>query len=398
MTEETPKKPVTDEERLQLAAKLDKELDQFINSLEKRRYTEGWPEDRWEEEMAKHPFFMTKPPEPGEELSPLMKGLQQLKYDPEENTAQELAEAYKEDGRWHMQNKQFRLAVWSYTEALKFNVTEPEYRSVLYNNRSAAHFFIKNYRSSLIDAQKALELKPDYDKARWRAAQCAERLNRYDLCVELCDQILKADPTNKQALEMRKGVIARKTLKERDERKTEQAKRRKLEQHARTVEQLKQRGVKFEEKDALTNEAKLKPRLAPLEDFIVTADSNGVLHWPTVFCYPQFLSTDFQQQLSEELTMEEVLLNLFAEPLEQDDDGQYAAHTVNVYYENRLSAVVRKVDLKMKIKDILKEQAFYVYEGTLTFYVLAKGSPHEALYLGETRTPLKLKKLLSFQP
>lgn len=393
MTEETGKKPVvTDEERLQLAAKLDKELDQFINSLEKRRYTEGWPEDRWEEEMAKHPFFMTKPPEPGEELSPLMKGLQQLKYDPEENTAQELAEAYKEDGRWHMQNKQFRLAVWSYTEALKFNVTEPEYRSVLYNNRSAAHFFIKNYRSALIDAQKALELKPDYDKARWRAAQCADQLNRFDLCVELCDQILKADPTNKQALEMRKKVIARKTLKERDERKAEQAKRRKLEQHGRTVEQLKERGVKFEEKDALTNEASLKPRLAPLEDFIVTADSNGVLHWPTVFCYPQFLSTDFQQQLSEELTMEEVLLNMFAEPMELDEEGQYAAHTVNVYYENRISAIVRKVDLKAKIKDILKEKTFYVYEGTLTFYILVKGSAHEALYLGETRTPLNLKK------
>lgn len=44
------KKPkMSDEERLKLAANLDNNLDQFINSLEKRRYTEGWPEDRWEE-------------------------------------------------------------------------------------------------------------------------------------------------------------------------------------------------------------------------------------------------------------------------------------------------------------------------------------------------------------
>jgi len=48
MTEEVPKK-MTDEERMQLAAKLDKDLDDFIDGLEKRRYTEGWPEDRWEE-------------------------------------------------------------------------------------------------------------------------------------------------------------------------------------------------------------------------------------------------------------------------------------------------------------------------------------------------------------
>lgn len=44
-----PKKEYTEEERLQLAAKLDQDLDNFIDSLEKKRYTDGWPEDRWEE-------------------------------------------------------------------------------------------------------------------------------------------------------------------------------------------------------------------------------------------------------------------------------------------------------------------------------------------------------------
>lgn len=36
------KKVYTEEERLALAAKLDDDLDAFINSLEKKRYTEGW--------------------------------------------------------------------------------------------------------------------------------------------------------------------------------------------------------------------------------------------------------------------------------------------------------------------------------------------------------------------
>ena len=49
MTEGEVKKEWTEEERLQLAAKLDAELDDFINGLEKKRYTEGWPEDRWQE-------------------------------------------------------------------------------------------------------------------------------------------------------------------------------------------------------------------------------------------------------------------------------------------------------------------------------------------------------------
>lgn len=47
---DTPKKEkMTDEERLALAEKLDRELDGFIAGLEKKRYADGWPEDRWQE-------------------------------------------------------------------------------------------------------------------------------------------------------------------------------------------------------------------------------------------------------------------------------------------------------------------------------------------------------------
>lgn len=51
MTEEQKpekKPPMTEEERLALCQKLDRELDDFIEGLERKRYTEGWPEDRWE--------------------------------------------------------------------------------------------------------------------------------------------------------------------------------------------------------------------------------------------------------------------------------------------------------------------------------------------------------------
>lgn len=44
-----PRKNMTDEERLELAARLDADLENFIDGLEKKRYEDGWPEDRWEE-------------------------------------------------------------------------------------------------------------------------------------------------------------------------------------------------------------------------------------------------------------------------------------------------------------------------------------------------------------
>ncbi len=43
---------MTDEERAELAAKLDADLDAFIDGLEKKSYTEGWPEDRWQEVLG----------------------------------------------------------------------------------------------------------------------------------------------------------------------------------------------------------------------------------------------------------------------------------------------------------------------------------------------------------
>lgn len=57
------KSKMSDEERLALAEKMDKDLDAFIDSLEKKRYTEGWPEDRWEEvsEIDTHPKLTTSP-------------------------------------------------------------------------------------------------------------------------------------------------------------------------------------------------------------------------------------------------------------------------------------------------------------------------------------------------
>lgn len=40
---------MTEVERLELAKKLDADLDEFINNLPRRKYEDGWPEDSWEE-------------------------------------------------------------------------------------------------------------------------------------------------------------------------------------------------------------------------------------------------------------------------------------------------------------------------------------------------------------
>ena len=115
---------------------------------------------------------MTKAPEPGEELSPLLQGIQQLKYDETENTPEgrrksatsficshwcnaesqhhffflELANNYKEDGNFNFKCRKYRFAILAYTEGLKQKCKDNELNAQLYNNRSACNFFLKNYR------------------------------------------------------------------------------------------------------------------------------------------------------------------------------------------------------------------------------------------------------------
>lgn len=55
VNDEGQKQPMTDEDRLKLAQKLDADLEDFINNLPKKRYEDGWPEDRWEEVLKVSP-------------------------------------------------------------------------------------------------------------------------------------------------------------------------------------------------------------------------------------------------------------------------------------------------------------------------------------------------------
>lgn len=100
--------------------------------------------------MEKHPFFMKNAPSLNEELHPLVKGLQDLKYDPNENTPLELATKYKNDGDFYMKVKNFRMAVLCYSEAFKSKCDDTDLLAAIYNNRSAAHYFLKNYRLILM--------------------------------------------------------------------------------------------------------------------------------------------------------------------------------------------------------------------------------------------------------
>ncbi|KAG5343214.1 TTC4 protein, partial [Acromyrmex heyeri] len=364
----------TDEERLELAAKLDAELDEYINNLEKKSYAEGWPEDRWQEEMEKHPFFMKKPPEPGDQLSPLMEGLQQLKYGEDENTPEELANNYKEDGNFNYKYKKYRLAILSYTTGIKTKCKDDDLMAQLYNNRAAAHFMLQNYRSCLNDCKLALKFKPQYPKALSRAATCSFHIKDYDQCIDLCDQFLDQSPTDKTILKLRSDSVIAKERLQRDKRKQERAEKKSDKEDEKLLETISRKGINLE----LTNDKQklelrdLEPQVPQIAQSRVHFDEKDKLVWPVMILYPETQQTDFIQNFHEDMLLIEQLIELFEEPPEWDVKHRYTIENINVYFEGKNKCSIHKVDIQLTLDEILRDKQFIVRGGTPAFLILVK--------------------------
>lgn len=363
------KPPMTDEERLALAAKLDKDLDDFIENLPKRQPSTEPLDENWLEEFDKHPFFMKKVPEPGEELHPLYEGLQQLKYDPNENTPEELALSYKEDGNFNFKHKNYRLAVIGYSEGIKVRCGNAEIEASLYNNRSAAHWFLQNYRSSLRDAESALKYNPNHEKAMQRAANCCLKTQKFDDCIKFCDRILDKIK-NADISEVRKQAVNGKKAAERNERKKQAEIKKKTQEENMLIDELSKLGVKFNR----SNLSLLQPQFAELEMHHVHLNKDKILIWPVVFMYPEHKTMDFVQQFPCNSTFQEQLELVFDEKPAWDQNGEYKIENLNVYYEYDAKKRVKRVGKQKMLSEVLQQPSFVLTAGTPCFLITVSGS------------------------
>lgn len=70
--------------------------------------------------------------------------------------------------------------------------------AVLYSNRSAAYAKGNQYDLALKDAEKAIEIKPDWSKAYSRKGTSLAYLGRLDEAIETYEKGLQIDPNNAQ--------------------------------------------------------------------------------------------------------------------------------------------------------------------------------------------------------
>lgn len=131
-------------------------------------------------------------------------------------------------------------------------------------------------------------------------AQCSFYLKRYEECIELCNSYAEQFGQTDKCNELKKKARETHVQELRDERKKQIEVRKKGETLKRTIDELKARGIKFEEQLPTSRyEDLIKPGYIPLEEFPIQMIDDNILRWPAVFCYPEFECCDFQQQLSD---------------------------------------------------------------------------------------------------
>jgi len=420
------KPKMTEQQRQELADSLDKQLEEEMLKLEQKgsKYMDGWTEENWETEMEKHPFFATQNAFDGsQELSPLMKGIQDLKYSPDENSPAELANNYKEDGNFNFKCKKYRMAVISYSEGIRNvnialkdtnNIDESENRNVftlkaqLITNRAASQFRLGNYRSSLLDCRLALKDMPNHFKAIDRAVECCIKLNRHKECMEWCDkglEVIKSESLDEEKLKKMQSSRAQAEKRfreaERNKRKEEAAIKKAKAEEQKLISAIQSRGIqikrtsapKQEETNSLVNMSDIEPcHPAALQKKVklMTIENNNVLVWPVLFLYPEYGETDFIEEFTELNTINDHLELMFdqSEPAPWDKDRKYSSSkNINVYFEDARCEARPKlvhVDTNMSLLSVLSSTEYPgVTAGTPAFVLLAKDSPFEKEFLSK---------------
>lgn len=103
----------------------------------------------------------------------------------------------KDKGNAALQAGKFDEAVKFYTEAIALDSKN----HVLYSNRSAAYAKAGNYQKALEDAEKTIEIKPDWGKGYSRKGSALAYLGKLAKSAQAYEEGLKHDPDNSQLKE-----------------------------------------------------------------------------------------------------------------------------------------------------------------------------------------------------
>ncbi|XP_046851684.1 tetratricopeptide repeat protein 1-like [Xenia sp. Carnegie-2017] len=102
----------------------------------------------------------------------------------------------KKKGNDHFRRQEYTEAQDLYTKAIKYcPKEETENKSIFYANRAACCQKLEDYENGISDCDRALELSPNYLKARLRRAQCYEKVDKLEEALEDYRIVFENDKT-----------------------------------------------------------------------------------------------------------------------------------------------------------------------------------------------------------
>ncbi|XP_077287072.1 DNA polymerase interacting tpr containing protein of 47kD [Arctopsyche grandis] len=348
--------------RIALAAQLEAELEEWVENLPHTPYKDGWPQDRWQEEMEKHPFFMKEAPDLTKgDLPPLIEGLAKLKFDPENNTPLELALNYKEDGNFYFKNKNYRLSIFSYSEGIKVKCEDDTLNTALYNNRAQGHYVLENYRSSLKDCQKVLTIDPNHRKSLTRAARCSFKLLEFDLCITYCTQILSFDNSSLAEKLKNESEKIMSVIMANNKRISE------------VLQRVKDKGIKMYDPTE-EEESNIDLFLSSMPEIESPAhlDETRQIIWPITILYPEYQVYDYYQEFHEDRRLVDLINEVLSDTPSWDENLKYKPNTISMYYIGKTIEDLHLVDLNKTLLDVMQERKFMLRQLAPTFIVKLK--------------------------
>ncbi|XP_078074848.1 tetratricopeptide repeat protein 4 [Mustelus asterias] len=365
-------------------------MDAFIDQFKGKKYKEGFNEDNWEEEFDKIPMFMKKAPE---ELDPLeqpeLACIQTILYD-EDQSPEELAKTYKNEGNQYFKEKNYKKAVISYTEGLKRKCSDSELNAILHTNRAAAQFYLGNYRSALNDVIAARKLKPSHLKAVIRGVLCHIELKNYSKAIAWCDEGLQFEPKEKQLIELRANADKQKRVEERNVRKAKLKEKKERVQADALMKAIKERKIKLFQPPELSSQNSdddgddkeddkvfrtLFDGINSENGIVVHLDENGNLNWPVLFLYPEYEQMDFISVFHEDTRFIDHLTVMFGENFPPwDTEKKYKPNNLELYFEDEQREDLYRVDPMCTLRQVLSHDRCVVKAGNPRILILVRGS------------------------
>uniref|UniRef100_A0A914DTV2 Cns1/TTC4 wheel domain-containing protein n=1 Tax=Acrobeloides nanus TaxID=290746 RepID=A0A914DTV2_9BILA len=390
--ETSKKKPLSEEERRALAEKLDKDIDNFIEELAKKKNDEPKEEkpfnfDEWCKELDQHPAFMKelKPNENGE-YPESIQALQALKYDTEGEDAVETAQSHKDEGNKHFKYKKYRWAIDCYTNGIKCFAPDRELNSILYANRAASHKFLGNLRTALRDCIFALKFNPCNYKAFLRGAECLVEMDYPKQALEWIET--RVEPI--QNFQETEFLTKLATLKEkarqdavkqdRDMRREKLLASKDRAKKERLLNALKERRLCFKPKVVFEDVedfewSQLEVQIPHLKERpIVYLNDSNELVWPLLIQYPESGQTDFLTDCSENSIITELVSQVLENPAEWDPTHRFNLENVRFFLSIDVfdEEQVIEIDSNQTLKSALVSKDFVIAHGLPVIQIYTK--------------------------